>query len=478
MRFPGFIGANDAGQSRVANSERLMNWYVEPLPRGSKNDQMLLPTPGQTSKVSVSDIGTRGLLTMNDRVFAVIATGIYGIDSTFTATKYGTLSQDNNPASLTTNGTPGGEAFYGSGTNGYVHDLTANTITQELTGDVTQVGMLDGYFIAFNKTTSRIRISDLNDGTTWDPTQFLARTTAPDNWQAMVVNPPDIWLIGSQTGDVLFDSGAFPFPLEPRPGATFKYGTPATFSAIALGDSVLWLSQNAEGAGIVVEARGYTPQRISTPAVETRIAGYARTAKISDAEAFGYQQEGHEFYVLRFPSAQATEVYDLTTGQWHERGTWRPSLNRYDCWHPRCHTYAFGQHLVGESGTGTISALDVTVGTEPDTTAIRRLRITPSLFREAQATIIHRLEVLMEMGLGTSTGQGSDPMAMLEISDDGGKTYGRQRQGSVGKIGAYQQRLVWTRLGLFSDAVVRFTFSDPIPARVIDAYINNDGQGA
>ena len=470
-KYPGFIGASDRSQSPIADCEETMNWLLERLPQNAKSQWALYPTPGQQAWASVSQVGTRGLFQENGRCFSVVGTIPYELFSNKTTSVLGTVAQDSNPATIVTNGATGGQAFFTTGTNGYLLNLTTGAFSQVLTGDATMGAMLDGFFIAFNKATSEFRLSDLNDGTTWDPTQFASRTSAPDNWQAMVVNAPDIWLIGEKTGDVWYDAGTFPFPFAPRPGATFKYGTPATFSVVPIGQSVMWLSRTAEGAGIVVQAAGYNPQRVSSSALETAIKTYERDFTISDAEAFGYLDSGHTYYVLTFPTAKATWVYDLSTGAWHQRGTWLPNSNMYDFWHPRVHCYAFGKHLVGDRNSGQISELDVTFGTEADGSAIRRRRVAPSLFHENQLLPEGTLQVFLEAGLGTSTGQGFNPMGMLRSSDDGGKTWGRERQGSLGKIGEYTRRVRFTRLGQSRDRVYEFSVSDPIPARVIDAYI-------
>src|SRR3989442_463029 len=192
MRWPGIIGTTDLSQSPIADAERTVNWYLEPLPTHGKNAAALYPTPGGQMFLTVSDIGARGLLTINARTFAVIATGVYELFATNTSTKYGTVTQDNNLATLTTNGATGAQLFLTSGTNGYILNLTTNALSQVLTGTATMGGMLDGHFIAFDAAIGKIRISNLNDGLTWDPTQFAQRSSAPDNWKAMLVNAPDL----------------------------------------------------------------------------------------------------------------------------------------------------------------------------------------------------------------------------------------------------------------------------------------------
>jgi hypothetical protein len=334
--------------------------------------------------------------------------------------------------------------------------------------------MLDGYFIALNPVTSRIRLSNLNDGTTWAPTQFAARSDAADNWVAMIITAPDIWLIGQQTGVVYYDAGTFPFPLAPRPGANFKFGIVAPWSLATAGGSVVWLSRNTEGAGIVVMAVGYAPQKISTPEVDTAIAMYARTVGITDAEALMFQYQGHTFYALTFPQAGVTWVYDVLTGVWVKWGKWSSPLTNYGIWSPRVHAYAFGVHLMAERTTGTISIMDNIYTSEADGSVIRRMRIPPALFSENRQYPIRKLEVFLESGLGTISGQGSNPKITVQTSDDGGKTYLPERQASAGKMGEYPKRVYWMRMGTPRNRVNKFVMTDPIPWRLIDAFINND----
>ena len=137
------------------------------------------------------------------------------------------------------------------------------------------VGMIDGYFLSFASAESKFYVSALNNGARWDATQYAQRSIAPDPWKAMVVDGNrQIWLIGEQTGEVWYDAGTSPFPFAPVPGSEFGYGTSAPYSVNLAGDKMVWLSQPAEGAGIVVAATGLVPQRVSSYAVETASAGY------------------------------------------------------------------------------------------------------------------------------------------------------------------------------------------------------------
>lgn len=475
MKMPGFCGGYEQSQSSTADAEDLVNFYPERLPAHAKNDTALYPTPGFQSFASVSNIVGRAALEINDMTFFVMGAGYYSLDANGNATLVGTVTQDSNPATLNYNGPSGGQILVTSGGNGYCHTISSGAFTQVLTGDALMGGMLDGYFIAFANNT--IRISDLNDGTIWDPTQFASRSSSPDPWLAMVVvqQPQGIWLIGEQTGDVWYDASNFPFPFAPIPGASFRNGTAASFSVAVAGDSVVWLTHSADGGGQFVRARGFAPQVISTSAIDTVIATHMRETTIDDAETMVYQDQGHLFAVLALPSANATYCVDLTSGAWHRRGKWNSATMRYDIWAPRVHCHAWGKHLIADRTTGTISVMDISYGTELDGTAIVRLRIPPGIFSEHRQIPIRRIELYLEAGLGTLSGQGQYPTVMMSSSRDGGKTWGPERTSSAGVIGAYLTRVIFNRCAIARDRVYKFRVSDPIPWRIVDAYFNNDG---
>ena len=483
MLYPGFVSGSYESQSPFADLERTVNWYPEPIePQSVPWSAALYPCPGFLEYVTVSDVNTRALFSMGGRVYGVIGNKVYKFAATNSAAVVtdGTVANDPNPAQIASNGDAGGELLIASGGNGYLLTIASNTLTtiSALANKCTMAGMIDGYFLAFDSSASKFFISALNDGTSWDATQYAQRSIAPDPWKAMVVDGSrQIWLIGEQTGEVWYDAGTSPFPFAPVPGAVFGYGTPAPFSVKLAGTSMCWLSQNVDGAGIVVATSGVVPQRISTYAVETAIARYARDSIITDAEALVYSEAGHVFYCLTFPSANATWVFDLTTGIWHERGVWDADAGAFAVWAPRSHCYGFGQHLIGDRTSGQVCTMDTTYTAECNGDTIRRLRIPPPMFRApgVRRMFVSRMELVLETGLGTSTGQGVDPQVMLRSSINA-KTWSHQRLASAGKQGEYNAQAVWTRLpSSLKMWVPEITVTDPIPWRIMGAEI--DGRG-
>jgi hypothetical protein len=214
---------------------------------------------------------------------------------------------------------------------------------------------------------------------------------------------------------------------------------------------------------------GYTPQRVSTDALEAAIAQYS---DISDAQGYAYQQEGHTFYVLTFPTGGATWVYDAATQLWHQRAYLNPATGILGRHRSNCHLYYAGQHLVGDFSTGTISALDLGYyldGADP----LPAIRAAAHIAGPDYTWLVHnRLQVDMETGVGQNDGQGAAPVVLLDWSDDGGYTWSNQRAASIGRIGQRRARVRWNRLGRARDRVYRITITDPVRRVILGAALN------
>ena len=465
MRWPNFAGPTFLrSQSMLASPERCMNLY----PQRVKDRFVLYPTPGLATFATPAGSPGRGIHAQAsgsvERCFVIIGPTLYEVFTDGSTTSRGTVAVDGNPATMVTNGDGGDQLFITSGDTGYVLTLSTNVLTSEVS-DVTFGGMIDGYFVALDTASSTFKISDLLDGTNWDGTQILQRSTAPDPWRAMLVKYPRVWLIGEHSGDVLYNAGTSPFPFAPITGVQIPYGIAAPFSLKQVGPAIMWLTNTDNGDGQVVEALGYAPTVVSTEAVEYQWSTYSR---IDDAVAWTYQDQGHEHYVLNFPEADKTWVYDRTEGQWHERGHWNSTDGVFEVWGPQYHTHVFDRHLVLHSGNGSIYRMASDLYTDADGDELRRMRIPPILASEQKRIFVDKLQLHAEPGLGLTTGQGSNPQVLMRMSRNGGKTWGNTRTRSTGALGAYDKRVIWQNCGAGRNMVPEFTATDPVATRWLD----------
>ena len=483
MKLPGFVGPAYRGSSPLADPEDLINWYVHPVDSPAPTNQYVYePTPGLEERITVPKTPIRALFQLpaatdiNERGFFVAGNGFYEFFSDMSVTLRGTLSGVGaNPATISYNGDGGGQLLITSADMADSYDLSTNTITPITGLAAFQGGMLNGYGLALDQITSTLRLSDLLDLTTWDPTQFAQRSIAPDPWRAMIVLYPRIYLFGSQTSEVWYDAGNFPFPFAPVQGILIQDGIEAPFSLEIADGAIYWLAKNASGTSRILRTSGYRPEVVSTTAVEDAIQAYAEAGRIDDAVAWTYQLDGHEFYLLNFPSAGVTWCYDTSLPPeigWHKRGTWISEDAEFIALRPQYHAFVFGRHLVGDRETGTIYEMRNSYGTDVDSREIRRVRRTPLLSREQQWIFFQQLQVFLQTGIGTVSGQGQNPVLMLRWSDDGGFTWSNQHTVPAGAMGQRSVRAIWRRLGRARSRVFEISVSDPVPWRLIDAYMS------
>jgi len=327
------------------------------------------------------------------------------------------------------------------------------------------VDITDNFFI-YNKPDSQLfAATDLLSPIT-DPLSFSSKDGSPDDLVSVIVDRRELYLLGEMSSEVWINSGAVPFPFTRIPGTSTQQGIAAQYSMSRMGNSFAYVSKNNRGEAMVVRMNGYFPERISTHAVETTLVNQ----NVATALAWTYQLEGHEVYVVTFPSIGdngLTWAYDNTTGLWH-KWLYRNNQNEYERHRGNCCAFFNQQVLVGDYENGKIYQLSRNFYTD-DGQPIRRLRRAPHITTDLQRQYFHELQIQFQPGVGLSTGQGEDPQAMLRWSSDGGSTWSNENWVSIGKQGKYLNRAIWRRLGMARDRVFEVSISDPVKAVIISA---------
>lgn len=465
----GFVGGAYEAPSITQDAQELINWYCETDPtkaQGERGVIALYPTPGLVSKVQPITAEVRALYTIpgGQTLLAIIGANFYTIDATFTATLQGSLGTSSGPLNITTNGLA---AYFCDVANRYSYTFSTQTFAVISAGDGAftggnRVDIVDN-FIIYGRPGTQQWAASSPLSTVTPALSFSSKDGAPDNLVSLVVCDRQVYLLGEKTTEVWIDAGLFPFPFERIPGTSVQHGLAAPYSVSLLGNSFAFLSQDDRGQGIVLYMDGYIPTQISTFAVTNDI----KNDVISDAIAFTYQIEGHEFYVLIFPTADKTWVYDLSSQKWHK---WRyvDAYNKFHRCRANCSAVFQGIVLVGDFENGKIYQLSNTVYTD-DGATIRRVRRAPHLTSDLNNVFFSILQIQFQPGVGLPTGQGQNPQAMLRWSNDGGFTWSKENWKSIGMAGAYKDRVIWRRLGVARDRVFEVVVTDPIKAVIVSA---------
>ena len=461
MRIP-LIGGHNRRFSPNQDAQRTVNLYLDIDPEEPETGAALYKVPGRV-QFSVPGSGPiRRMAVFGDYVIAVSGNEVYKIDNAGNATLLGTILISNDRVDMSINV---GQCIIVSGLKAWIYN--GSTLTLVSDPDYPGSEMVDyigGYFVFFQQDSQQFFISEINEGTQYNALDFAQAEANVDNIVSIIVDHEELLIFGEETTEVWYISGNSDFPLARRQGATMEAGCAAMFSPAKIDNSVFWLGRNSSGAGVIYRADQYNPQIISNRGIEYEISQLSR---LDDAIAYTYQEAGHTFYVLTFPTDAKTFVYDASIGDagkaWHIRETYLQGRDRGNC-----HVFAFNKHLVGDYGSGQIwhQSLDYF---DDGGLPIVWERTSQRIISDYKRMFFRELIINMERGVGLE--DGSDPKVYLDWSDDGGHTWCSKREASMGKMGEFLPMVAFTRLGSGRDRVFRITGSDSVKTVILGGYI-------
>jgi hypothetical protein len=477
MKTP-ILGSTYVARSVNAADARMVNLFPEIIPEGGKEPAFLNRAPGLAHRVTVGLGPIRGLWEFNDILYVVSGDKLFKVDTSYNVTQLGTVAGTSGPVSMADNGI---QLFVACNGPGFIYNSQTNVFQPITDGDypgAVTVSYLDGYFVFNEPNSQKIWITALFDGTSVDPLDFASAEGSPDGVVGIIADHREVWVFGTDSVEVWYNSGDPDFPLSRIQGAFNELGCAAPYSIAKMDNGLFWLGKDARGQGMVYRANGYTGQRISTHAVEWHIQQYGN---LSDAIGYTYQQDGHSFYVLVFPSANTTWVYDVATQAWHERaGFVNGQFTRH---RGSCQAFFKNEVMIGDFENGNVYAFDLEDYSDNGAPQkwLRRWRALPTGQNNLMRTAQHSLQLDLETGVGLNLGQGSDPQVMLRWSDDGGHTWSNEHWVSIGKIGEFYRRAIWRRLGMtmkIRDRVYEISGTDPVKIAIMGAELMLSGTNA
>lgn len=448
-------------RSTPASTARLMNCYVEALPPGAKTPLVLSRASGLTSDLDVGNGPIRGMHAAFGKLFMVSGSRLYrrnadgsGLSLTQSGsivTGSGSVSMANNDTYLVIVAEP--DAYYSDGVTPTLYQITDADFTSR---GAKYVKFLDNFMVFMEPDSGRLFWSDVGSATSFDALNFVTAEALPDDLVGIEVDHRQLLAFGSDSVEILgfTDAG-----LERTINGVVEIGCFNGDTIARLDNTVFWLANDYT----IRRLNGLTPERVSTHALEQ----FLSTVDVTTGRAYSYSQDGHFFYVLCFQSG--CWVYDATTREWAERGTYEEDYFRW-----QYTANAYGLQFVGDAYSNQVAYFDPEVYL--DHGAIQRMEWTyQPVYAENRRAFHKRLEVVMETGVGLTFGQGSDPEIMASYSDDGGRTWTNLPNKTIGAIGEFQHRVYWTGLGSARQRVYRMAISDPIKVVVTDTQLEVEG---
>lgn len=344
----------------------------------------------------------------------------------------------------------------------YGYYVTGTTVTRITDADFpipASLAYQDGYGVIIEKDTGKFWISGLYNFSTWDPLDYTTAEGMPDNSHAIMSDHRELLIFGADSTEPYYNSGASDFPFERISGGFIEKGIGAPQSPAKGDNTVFWFSnlrQVLKATGI-----GGSPQVVSTRQLDKH---FQQMGTVSDA--FGFCIDlGGTWYVLTLPAQNETWCFNTLTSRWHQWSSY-PYSGTHLRHRANCYCYHAGQHLVGDFENGRIYR--VNVGTHVDNgESIRSQVVFPPIEKGGRWLYHSRMEIQCKMGVGLVTGQGSDPMMMIDWTDTAQKTWSNERWRSMGKIGEYgHSNPTITGLGRSVSRQYRATITDPVERQI------------
>ena len=491
MEF-GFVGPAYEAANSTQDNQRLINWYVETDTNGQEPGSV-----GADPKVATALLGVPGLIALsttftgpcrgtwvlagNTQCLFVIGQRVVlaAVKTPATATAnpvlsftdVGGLATVKGPVKIRDNGV-GGIAAIVDGANLYIYNVVAQTtvrcVDTAFTGSDTVIE-LDGIFVFHQPGSQKFYCSPVywNGVSPMDATYYALKDNASDNVVALFENARQLWVIGESTIEPWYNAGNPTFPFSRLSGGMMQIGCGAPQSVARTGPNIIMLSRSERGENSVIMIKGYQYEVISNFAISYALTQYS---VINDAIGYVYAEEGHMFYVLIFPTADATWVFDFSTGVWHQRASFDPLTGLFHRQRVNALANFANMRIGGDYLNGRIY-LQTRLAFTDDQYPLVALRRAPHVWDKNDRNRVNhaRLQVDMTPGSGLATGQGANPQAMLRWSNDQGRTFGNEHWAPIGAQGTSLTRVIWRRLGASRDRVYEMRISDPVKRDVAGA---------
>lgn len=448
------VGSNRDRNARN-NSELLLNMMAVSHGGLAKEKFTLLGTAGFKTFHEFTGENILGLHSVKEIVYVVTDKAFYKVEAAGVSF-IGAVSFLENPKKVSIEDN-GFDIVFVAG-NGYYYNIASGTLS-DYNADPAYypsdtVAFLDGYFIFNRRGTMQFFISNLYS-TALDAIDFASKEANPDDLIGVACINRNLWLVGRRSTEVWSNIGSSTFPFLRIAGAVHEHGTSNHKTIAKLKNSIFFLGDN----GAIYMSNGLQLQRVSNTSIEYRI----RKDKVSFAEAFTYSEEGNDFYCITINNLD-TYVYDIKSGEWHNRSServrrWRiKDMVQYNI---------TNQNIGADFTNGKLYEVDIDIPTEDGEIITRSIYSVP-IHNGVDYVTMNEFQI--DMITGELKDPKKDAIIKIQFSDDGANTWSNIKEAKTGKLADYNKRVVFRRLGRFRERVMKIVYQEPTQLQVLGAY--------
>lgn len=462
MKAIPLFGTGLKSYSQVASAQRRLNCFYDIRPDQDGSPIIVRGTPGSvlvaTLPPGFNPHPIWGWRVVNGYLFVVAGQYLFRLDQGLRPLTVGQLPTVAGPVEMSDNGIHLGIVDGVAGYSVTLDSLTIATIGGSFPAGSSSITCLDSFAVAVEPLSRSFFVSSVLDLTTAGWSQPIKGTKENTSDYLIAVDALNGLLIlwGSASIEFWQDLGTAPNPFSRINGASQTWGLAAVRSRANIANTMIFLGQNPQGGAQVLMLQGYVPVRVSTSDIESMINDFGTLA---DAVAMTYLQDGHMMYQITFPSQNVSLLYDATTQFWSEVQT---GLALQDRHYGQIGVAFGGKNYFADATNPNIYRFDIHTNTD-NGFPIKRQVCSRHIRQNGNEFGIGEVYLDMETGVGTNLGQGQDPLIVMQVSKDNGRTFGPERPKRLGRAGQYKTpRAKWDRLGSAKDFVLRWTMTDPV----------------
>lgn len=437
------VGQTYQHRSRSLSSQVTMNMIPEFVLSG-RSQTVLSPWPG--SKFFSDGSGKdRGMHVFDGVLYKVSENTLYSINGTGLQASIGTID-GSNPCVFANDGT---SMRIASGGKDYIYSAgVLSEITDTDLDPGNSVAYLNQQMIN-DSDGGQFQVSDVGDPGSIDALNVATAESAPDDIVRVFAFNERVYLFGEQTIETWYNSGTGNPPFDRVNGGTMNIGLDAVHSVAATQDAVYFLGSDKS----VYRFTSHQPQAVSTTAIAHAFENFTTT---SDARSYIVTLEGQSIYVINFPSEGKTFAFNENGNAWFKLSTGAGQGNYIGT----SYVEAYGKKLIASGGR--VLELDIDTFTDDSETIIRERVSAPIVDPAGDRIMMSRFQLIMEVGVGLITGQGSDPQVMFQASYDGGKSWTNEDWIDIGRMGEGRIKVEWHNMASAYEIMVRIRISDPV----------------
>jgi hypothetical protein len=336
-----------------AGAAKLINAYAEAQGNDAKAPMAVLPLPGMLSCCTATDTPNRGLIFLDDLdcAYSVHSSGVYKITLTtldplvLAAARIGTLPGTDQVQLHRNQADPVQISIHCDAGDYYIEaDVVKKVDADQFTTAPVTSENVSGYTV-YGEANGRFDFTSINVCQTVDGLDFATAEQYADKLTRIKADGPDMFIFSRTSIEPWRVTSDTDLPFQLIGGSVSKKGLVAADAVVSCDNTLMFPGEDNIGYRL----QGYSPQRISTHAIERYFENDADRESIT---GLAYTFEGHSF--ATWTGDSYTVGFDAATNYWHNRESYQNDGK----WRAKNSIRAWGKTIVGDAKSGDLFVLD------------------------------------------------------------------------------------------------------------------------